>query len=103
MKWDAVKDALTKAIKWVRNVDTNEQIMAALDKINDKIDGNEKARLRSEIVRYYNKMLANQPISTQEYSYLMEEVFAPYTALGGNGLAKHMMEQIEKYVLNGGN
>ncbi|MCQ2330378.1 MAG: hypothetical protein MJZ55_00140 [Paludibacteraceae bacterium] len=102
---ESIKTALGKVVRWVRNEDTNKALMAAIEDTKTSlltiINDNERGRLRSEIVRYYNRALANQPISAQEYSYLVEEIYTKYTALGGNGIAKHMMATIEAYVIGG--
>lgn len=106
MKWDSIKQALTAAVRWVRNVDTNEKLMAAINDTKDSlltiINDNERSRLRAEIVLYYNRALAGQTISREEYEYLLNEVYTKYKKLNGNGIAAHMMEYLERYITNGG-
>lgn len=49
-----------------------------------------------EIVFFGTKFLEQGYITTEEYDSLKNEIYAPYLEIGGNGLAKKMMEEIEK-------
>lgn len=95
---------LKKLKAWLRNEDTNKKIMKAIDNLRtdviDKIDDNERARLRAEICRYYEKAVQKRTIYPEELIYLQEEVFSKYVALGGNGAGHTMMIFIQNYVNN---
>lgn len=104
MEWIKTKllPALKKLKSWLRNEDTNKEIMAAIAGLKSdliaKIDDNERARLRSEICRYYDKAVSGRPIYPDELIYLQTEVFSKYINLGGNGAAHQMMEFIQAYI-----
>lgn len=49
-----------------------------------------------EIIFFGTKFLEQGYITTEEYDSLKNEIYAPYLEMGGNGLAKKMMEEIEK-------
>lgn len=49
-----------------------------------------------EIVFFGMKFLERGYITTEEYDSLKNEIYGPYIEMGGNGLAKKMMEEIEK-------
>lgn len=49
-----------------------------------------------EIIFFGTKFLEQGYITTEEYDSLKNEIYAPYVEMGGNGLAKKMMEEIEK-------
>lgn len=49
-----------------------------------------------EIIFFGSKFLEQGYITTEEYDSLKNEIYAPYLEIGGNGLAKKMMEEIEK-------
>lgn len=49
-----------------------------------------------EIIFFGTKFLEQGYITTEEYDSLKNEIYAPYVELGGNGLAKKMMEEVEK-------
>lgn len=49
-----------------------------------------------EIVFFGTKFIEQGYITTEEYDSLKNEIYAPYLEMGGNGLAKKMMEEIEK-------
>lgn len=49
-----------------------------------------------EIIFFGTKFLEQGYITTEEYDSLKNEIYAPYLEIGGNGLAKKMMEEIEK-------
>ena len=60
----------------------------------------EKALLREltriRIIELCEKYLERGYILSGEYSDLYEDLYAPYTKMGGNGLAHHIFERIEK-------
>ena len=49
-----------------------------------------------EIIFFGTKFLDQGYITTEEYDSLKNEIYGPYVEMGGNGLAKKMMEEIEK-------
>lgn len=49
-----------------------------------------------EIIFFGTKFLEQGYVTTEEYDSLKNEIYAPYVELGGNGLAKKMMEEVEK-------
>lgn len=49
-----------------------------------------------EILFFGSKFIEQGYITTEEYDSLKNEIYAPYVEMGGNGLAKKMMEEIEK-------
>lgn len=49
-----------------------------------------------EIIFFGTKFLEQGYITTEEYDSLKNEIYAPYLEMGGNGLAKKMMDEIEK-------
>lgn len=49
-----------------------------------------------EIIFFGTKFLEQGYITTEEYDSLKNEIYGPYIEMGGNGLAKKMMEEIEK-------
>lgn len=49
-----------------------------------------------EIIFFGTKFIEQGYITTEEYDSLKNEIYAPYVEMGGNGLAKKMMEEIEK-------
>lgn len=49
-----------------------------------------------EIVFFSTKFIEQGYITREEYDSIKNEIYAPYMELGGNGLAKKMMEEIEK-------
>lgn len=49
-----------------------------------------------EIIFFGTKFIEQGYITTEEYDSLKNEIYAPYVEIGGNGLAKKMMEEIEK-------
>ena len=60
----------------------------------------EKALLREltriRIIELCEKYLERGYILSGEYSDLYEDLYEPYTKMGGNGLAHHIFERIEK-------
>ena len=60
----------------------------------------EKALLREltriRIIEVCEKYLERGYILSGEYSDLYEDLYEPYTKMGGNGLAHHIFERIEK-------
>ena len=49
-----------------------------------------------EIIFFGTKFLEQGYITTDEYDSFKNEIYTPYLEMGGNGLAKKMMEEIEK-------
>lgn len=49
-----------------------------------------------EIIFFSTKFIEQGYITREEYDSLKNEIYAPYVEIGGNGLAKKMMEEIEK-------
>lgn len=49
-----------------------------------------------EIVFFASKVIEQGYITTEEYESLKTEIYVPYQEMGGNGLAKKMMEEVEK-------
>ena len=52
--------------------------------------------VRDRIVEEGERYLARGYILSGEYSDFYEELYAPYKKSGGNGLAQHIFERIEK-------
>lgn len=52
--------------------------------------------VRSHIIEQGERYLERGYILAGEYSDFYEELYAPYIELGGNGLAKHIFERVEK-------
>lgn len=52
--------------------------------------------VRSRIIEEGERYLARGYILSGEYSDFYEELYKPYKDLGGNGLAQHIFERIEK-------
>ena len=52
--------------------------------------------VRARIVEEGERFLQRGYILSGEYSDFYEELYKPYTERGGNGLAKHIFERIEK-------
>ena len=52
--------------------------------------------VRARIIEQGERYLERGYILSGEYSDLYEELYAPYIELGGNGLAKHIFERVEK-------
>lgn len=52
--------------------------------------------VRSYIIEKGERYIERGYILSGEYSDFYEELYAPYLALGGNGLAKHIFERVEK-------
>ena len=51
---------------------------------------------RIRIIELCEKYLERGYILSGEYSDLYEDLYEPYTKMGGNGLAHHIFERIEK-------
>ena len=58
-----------------------------------------KATAQHKIFRFGNQYIANGKITPEEKAWL-EAVYKPYRALGGNGVAKTVMDEIEKLPLD---
>ena len=69
-----------------RETDNNTEIEKALLR--------ELTRIR--IIELCEKYLERGYIMSGEYSDLYEDLYEPYTKMGGNGLAHHIFERIEK-------
>ena len=52
--------------------------------------------VRAHIIEQGERYLERGYILAGEYSDFYEELYAPYLELGGNGLAKHIFERVEK-------
>lgn len=52
--------------------------------------------VRSHIIEQGERYIKRGYILAGEYSDFYEELYAPYLELGGNGLAKHIFERVEK-------
>ena len=52
--------------------------------------------VRAHIIEQGERYLERGYILSGEYSDFYEELYAPYLELGGNGLAKHIFERVEK-------
>lgn len=52
--------------------------------------------VRTRIIEEGERYLERGYILSGEYSDFYEELYAPYLELGGNGLAKHIFERVEK-------
>lgn len=52
--------------------------------------------VRARIIEQGERYLERGYIMSGEYSDFYEELYAPYIELGGNGLAKHIFERVEK-------
>ena len=52
--------------------------------------------VRAHIIEQGERYLDRGYILAGEYSDFYEELYAPYLELGGNGLAKHIFERVEK-------
>lgn len=52
--------------------------------------------VRAHIIEKGERYLERGYILSGEYSDFYEELYAPYLELGGNGLAKHIFERVEK-------
>lgn len=52
--------------------------------------------VRDCIIKEGERYLERGYILSGEYSDFYEELYAPYTKAGGNGLAKHIFERVEK-------
>ena len=75
---------------------TEERLMEALDALSEKVDANERDRLRQELFRYGNLARRGAKISGEEFRYL-QECFEKYTRLGGNGIAHDEYELVRAY------
>lgn len=67
-------------------------------KNSDKIDALTeltKATAQHKIVTIGNAYLAQKAITTNEKT-MLEDIYEPYRKLGGNGLAKTIMDEVEK-------
>lgn len=63
---------------------------------NTTEDGLLLALVRARIIEEGERYLARGYILSGEYADFYEELYKPYMAMGGNGLAKHIFERIEK-------
>ena len=54
------------------------------------------ALVRAHIIEQGERYIERGYILAGEYSDFYEELYAPYVELGGNGLAKHIFERVEK-------
>lgn len=52
--------------------------------------------VRARIIEQGERYLERGYILSGEYSDFYEELYAPYLEMGGNGLAKHIFERVEK-------
>lgn len=52
--------------------------------------------VRAHIIEKGERYIERGYILAGEYSDFYEELYAPYLELGGNGLAKHIFERVEK-------
>lgn len=52
--------------------------------------------VRAHIIEQGERYLERGYILAGEYSDFYEELYTPYLELGGNGLAKHIFERVEK-------
>lgn len=52
--------------------------------------------VRAHIIEQGERYIERGYILAGEYSDFYEELYAPYLELGGNGLAKHIFERVEK-------
>ena len=77
-----------KEAKRLKAVEENKELLSNLVELS-------KATAQHKIFRFGNQYIANGKITPEEKAWL-EEVYKPYRALGGNGVAKTVMDEIEK-------
>lgn len=89
---------------WIRGDEFKKEILTKLDSLeknlDKKIDENHMEWLRSEITLFYHRAKNGCKIYPDEFSYLSNEVFPRYEALGGNGVAHKMYDFIFDYYNN---
>lgn len=56
--------------------------------------------LRVKLIEYHSKYMKEQTISTHGYEN-WNEMYESYTALGGNGMIKHMNDDIQELKMKG--
>lgn len=99
----AIKINPVKAIlKWIGK-QINKEMLDRINKLETKVDENEKDRIRHEIYTFANNMRNNKRKYTAEEFKHIFDINEKYRSMGGNGRVKVEMKYIqEKYFELGG-
>lgn len=93
---------VTKILEYIgKNV--NREMLDRINKLETKVDNNEKDRIRHEIFTFANNMRnRKREYTAQEFQHIFE-INEKYRKMGGNGQIKVEMKYIqEKYLELGG-
>lgn len=82
-------------------IDKETKLFEKIEEVSNKCDDNEKDRLRNVIFSYGHQARKHEEIDGEEFEFL-RHAYDRYLALGGNDLAHHEFEFIEKYYNNSG-
>ena len=89
----------SKQAKKTAEIERKEQLRLIEEKRNsDKIDALTelcKATAQHKIIEIGNEYLKQGTITSSEKA-ILEDIYKPYKALGGNSVAKAVMEEVEK-------
>ena len=93
---------VTKILEYIgKNV--NREMLDRINKLESKVDNNEKDRIRHEIFTFANNMRNDKRKYTAEEFQHIFEINEKYRKMGGNGQIKVEMKYIqEKYFELGG-
>lgn len=98
IKINPVKEIL----KWIGK-QINKEMLDRINKLETKVDENEKDRIRHEIYTFANNMRNNKRKYTAEEFKHIFDINEKYRSMGGNGRVKVEMKYIqEKYFELGG-
>lgn len=75
--------------------DKMEAIDKKVDKIDSKVDENEKDRLRETILQYKKGIDNGIPLSDHEYEYLLK-IYDKYKKMGGNSFITEVVKDIKE-------
>ena len=95
-------DPISSLLKWIGK-NLNGDLINRVEKLEEKVDENEKGRIRHEIYTFANNLRnSKREYTADEFQHIFE-INEKYKKLGGNGQIKVEMKYIqEKYFELGG-
>lgn len=96
---DQKEDETAKFKKWREGADKyHEDVKESIDKFKEQMDLQSEMLMglgHDRILQLGEKYIAQGSITLEEYEDLDKYLYRPYAALGGNGTAKKIMEEIK--------
>ena len=75
-------------------IHTNQELQKEKKQNNDAISAGVLALLKIQIIEYHDRYMSGSNIPTYVYENF-DQLYAAYSALGGNGMIKKMKEDID--------